>query len=99
MKLVQFDFPFKGPYGEEMTQAMEGLARSIAEEPGFVWKIWTENLQTQEAGGIYLFEDEDSALAYIRKHSARLKEFGVEQVNAKMFDVNIELSRSTKGPL
>jgi len=42
-KLVQFDFKFKGPFGDELTKAMEGLARSINEEPGFIWKIWTEN--------------------------------------------------------
>lgn len=38
-KLVQFDFKFKGPFGDELNKAMEGLARSINEEPGFIWKI------------------------------------------------------------
>jgi hypothetical protein len=49
MKLVQFDFPYSGPFGTEMTAAMDGLARSIAQEPGFLWKIWMENRITQEA--------------------------------------------------
>ena len=79
-----------------MTAAMDGLARSIAQEPGFIWKIWTENRATQEGGGIYLFTDEESARAYIAKHSARLKGFGIENINAKIFDVNIPLSQITK---
>jgi hypothetical protein len=99
MKLIQFDFGYKGPFGADMVKAMEGLARSIAQEPGFVWKIWTENQATQEAGGIYVFKDEQSAQAYIKKHSERLKGFGIERVNVKMFDMNLPLSQITKGPV
>lgn len=99
MKLVQFDFKYHGPFGPEMTVAMDGLARSIAQEPGLVWKIWTENKATQEAGGIYLFLDEESAGNYIAKHSARLKGFGIDHVNVKLFDVNVPLSGITKGPV
>ena len=97
--LVQFDFSYKGPFGKEMTAAMTDLAKSITLEPGFIWKIWTENEKTQEAGGIYLFEDEKAAEAYINKHSARLKMFGINQVNAKVFDVNVPLTGITKGTL
>jgi hypothetical protein len=66
MKLVQFDFPYNGPFGPEMTAAMDGLAKSIAQEPGFIWKIWTENQSAHEAGGIYVFSDEQSARNYIK---------------------------------
>ncbi|MBT0652506.1 monooxygenase [Geobacter luticola] len=97
--LVQFDFSYKGPFGKDMTAAMTDLAKSITQEPGFIWKIWTENEKAQEAGGIYLFEDEKSAQAYINKHSARLKMFGINQVNAKVFDVNAPLTEITKGTL
>ena len=38
-----------------MTEAFSELARSITKEPGFLWKIWTENENAQEAGGIYAF--------------------------------------------
>lgn len=99
MKLVQFDFPYSGPFGQDMTEAMDGLARSIVDEPGFIWKIWTENESEQEAGGIYLFSDEKSARNYIVKHTGRLKEFGITNVNAKVFDVNGSLTRITKGPV
>jgi hypothetical protein len=99
MKLVQFDFAYKGPFGREMTEAMDGLAKSITQEPGFIWKIWTANEEAQEAGGIYLFEDEQSAQAYISKHSERLKTFGINQINVKIFDVNAPLTAITKAAL
>ncbi|MBK5914255.1 monooxygenase [Rhodocyclus purpureus] len=97
--LLQVDFPFQGPWGEAMSEAMRGLAQSIAGEPGLLWKIWTENAAAGEAGGIYLFADRASAEAYLAMHSARLKSFGIPQVNAKLFDVNAELSAIDRGPL
>jgi|SRR6056297_1116690 len=97
--ILQVDFPYEGPFGEEMASAMAELAESIAREPGFLWKIWTENRATCEAGGIYLFEDENSARAYLEKHTARLKEFGVSEVNGKVFQVNGRLSEIDHGPV
>src|SRR5690606_4590465 len=48
--ILQVDFPYAGPWGHEMTKVMDGLARSIADEPGLIWKIWTANETTGEAG-------------------------------------------------
>jgi hypothetical protein len=76
MKLVKFDFPYSGPFGTEMTAAMDGLARSILQEPGFLWKIWLENRTTQE-----------------------LKKSGIDRVHAKIFDVNVPLTKFTNGPV
>lgn len=45
MKILQVDFPSKGPFGAEMSTAMRELAESIAEEPGLIWKLWTEKLE------------------------------------------------------
>ena len=98
-KLLQIDFPFSGPFGHEMATGLEELAISIAEEPGFIWKIWTENESEKEGGGIYLFENEETAKAYLDKHTARLKGFGVQEVHAKIFDVNESLSKITNGPI
>ncbi|WP_303787105.1 monooxygenase [Azovibrio restrictus] len=99
MRLVQFDFPYAGPFGAEMSAAMADLARDIAGEPGLLWKIWTENPETGEAGGIYLFADAASADAYIAKHSARLQAFGVSGIRARSFAVNETLSRIDRAPL
>jgi len=97
--LLQVDFPFAGPWGDEMSNALKGLAESIAQEPGLIWKIWTENAATLEAGGVYLFTDRASAEAYLAMHTARLKGFGVPQVNGKLFDVNADLSAIDRAPL
>ena len=98
-KLLQIDFPFPGPFGDEMAAALNDLANSIAQEPGFIWKIWTENASDGQAGGIYLFEDEATANAYLKMHTERLTGFGVSGINAKVFDVNEPLSQITGGPL
>ena len=97
--LLQVDFPYTGPWGAAMTEAMDGLARSIAEEPGLLWKIWTENEAAGEAGGIYLFKDRPSAEAYLAMHTARLQGFGVARVNGKIFGVNDALSQIDRGPV
>ncbi len=97
--LLQIDFPFTGPWGAEMAAGMKELAASIAQEPGLLWKIWTENREAGEAGGIYLFTDRASAEAYLAMHRARVLGFGVPQVNAKLFDVNQPLSQIDRAPL
>ena len=97
--ILQVDFPYAGPWGEEMASAMQGLADSISQEPGFIWKVWTENRATGEAGGIYHFTDEASARAYLQMHTERLKGFGITGVNAKFFQVNEALTRRNGGSL
>ena len=98
-KLLQIDFPFAGPFGTELAAQLRELAESIATEPGFLWKISTDNAESKQAGGIYLFQDEASAPAYLSKHRARLASFGIEGRRACMFDINPELTRIDRGPL
>ncbi|MCS3432272.1 monooxygenase [Klebsiella sp. BIGb0407] len=97
--ILQVDFPYAGPWGDEMTQAMEGLAVSIASEPGLIWKIWTENKADNEAGGIYLFSTREAAQAYLEMHTERLKSFGISPVDGKIFAVNEALSLIDRAPL
>ncbi|MDY7218940.1 monooxygenase [Denitrificimonas sp. JX-1] len=97
--VLQINFPFKGPFGPEMSQAMKALAESIATEPGLLWKIWTENAQTQEAGGLYLFSDAESAQSYLKMHKTRLTAAGITDIKAKLFNVNAPLSKICKGPI
>lgn len=97
--LVQVDFPYSGPFGEEMSEAMRGLAEDIAAEPGLVWKIWTESGQEKMAGGIYLFDNEADARRYVDKHTARLTAFGISGIRALVFTTNEPLSRIDRAPL
>ncbi len=97
--LVQFDFPMQGPWGEEMAGAFRELAEMIAETPGLRWKVWTESEVEGLGGGIYLFDDEASARAYVEEHTVRLAGFGNTDVRAKVFDVNEPLPAVTRAPL
>ncbi len=98
-KLLQIDFTMEAPFGTLMSEAFEPLAQSIAQEKGLIWKIWTENSLNKEAGGIYLFDDEESALGYLTMHTKRLESFGITPINAKIFDINIPLSLIDRAPL
>jgi hypothetical protein len=97
--LLQMDFPTEGPFGSAMTEAFTELAESINDEPGFLWKVWTENSDTREAGGVYLFESREAAQRYLDKHTRRLGGFGIAGITAKVFEVNEALSAINHAPL
>lgn len=90
--LLQVDFPHAGPFNEEFTEAFTDLAKDIATEEGLIWKIWMENEETKESGGIYLFENLEDANRYLDKHTKRLESFGYSNIRGKIFKVNEALS-------
>lgn len=97
--LVQVDFPHHGPWGADMAAAFEGLAQSIAAEPGFLFKYWTEDQALGIAGGIYGFASRAEAEAYLTMHRARLQGFGVTAIRGLILDVNEPLSRIDRAPV
>jgi len=97
--ILQVDFPFSGPWGDELLPAARTLAESIANEPGLIWKIWTENPDTRRAGGIYLFSDRSSAQEFATMHLKRLAQMGVTDVVYHIFSVNSGLSQLTRAPI
>lgn len=99
MYILQVDFPFSGPFGDDMSAAMHGLAEDIAQEPDLLWKIWTENQDTGQAGGIYLFSSKTAAERYLTKHSQRLTAAGVQDIRSHVFAVNQPLSHLNRAPL
>ena len=99
LMLLQIDFKTDRPPSKENTDDLTQLAQVIANTPGLIWKIWTENPTTHEAGGIYLFEDEASLDTYLEVHTNRLSQMGISSINAKKFQVNTRLSEITKAIL
>jgi len=97
--ILQVDFPHEGPFGEEFSTAFSDLAADIATESGLIWKIWTENEEAKEAGGIYLFDNIDDARRYLDKHTKRLESFGYANIRAKIFAANEPLSKITRAGL
>ncbi|MER8627284.1 YdhR family protein [Mesorhizobium sp. M1143] len=75
-----------------MAQASQELANDIANEDGLIWKIWLEDRETAQAGGIYLFEDAAAANRYREKHEQRLAAMGIGRVMVNAFSVNTGLS-------
>ena len=51
------------------------------------------NQQTNEAGGIYIFEKKEDAEKYLDKHTKRLTGFGITNANMKIFAINERLSQ------
>ena len=45
---------------EEYQKLIAQLAPEFAAVPGCIWKIWLIDKEKQEAGGVYLFEDDAS---------------------------------------
>ena len=99
-RIVQLNFKF-GVTGTEYQQAVKPLAEEFAALPGLRWKIWMIDETQSEAGGIYLFEDEESVknflegplAAQVTSHPA-LSDFSVKQ-----FDVMEEMTTITRGPV
>lgn len=99
LKLLQMDYLFPGPWGEEMAAEYSDLAHKIADVPGLICKVWTENREAGEAGGIYLFANEASLDRYLAGKIERLQAAGTKGLRAKKFDVNESLTRITRGRL
>jgi Putative mono-oxygenase ydhR len=99
LHLVYIEFFSDGPFGEEAATAYAELAADIAAQDGLLWKVWTEDPAASTAGGVYLFTDEDSANAYVDKHTRRLGSFGISDAKIRTFSVNESLSRTTRATL
>ncbi len=93
------DFPARPPGGPDQAEALKALAGSIAEEPGLIWKIWTEDVLAGRAGGIYLFANRAAAEAYHAMHAARLQAQGIGPIRAEYRTANAALTAITRGPV
>ena len=96
--IMYVDFPHKDVWGKEMANQMKELAQSITNEPGFIWKFWTESKNDKMAGGVYMFDSRENAEKYLKMHTERLGKFGYSDIKGKVFDINEELSKVCKAP-
>lgn len=98
--VLQIDFTMSAEMlGDRLVNPATELAKSITQEPGFIAKIWTENKATNEAGGIYLFTDRETAQNYVDMHQQRVVKMGASNINYKIFEINEPLTKITQGPL
>jgi hypothetical protein len=94
---------FRNPNGrsEAAQKAAWERAHQIAAWPGLVWKVWIAQPAAAIYGGVYLFEDESSAQAYLNGPVvASMRSLpGVTDFSAQLFEVNEPLSAITRGPV
>jgi hypothetical protein len=96
--ILQIDFSFPADQlGETLSKNALSLAESINQEPGFISKIWTENEQTGEAGGIYFFASRAYAEKYAEHHVKRAEAMGAKNIHMKIFDINLPLTKINHG--
>ena len=98
--ILQINFKFNiSP--AELAEGFAPLAEPIAQVPGLRWKIWSLSGAESEFAGIYLFDDAESAQAYLEgpiiaqvsKHPA------LSDIVAKQFDVIDGFTAITRGPV
>ena len=75
---------------------MTDLAHDLVNEEGLIWKIWTENEETKEGGGVYVFDNINDVNRYAAKHTKRLEAFGFSDIRTKIFEINEALSAINK---
>lgn len=98
--IVQINFTFEGSK-DEYLQTFSEAAAPIAATPGLRWKVWPWNDGDRMGGGIYLFDDAESAQAYLQgpivaglgQHPA------LSDVSVQVFEVLESLTAVTRGPV
>jgi len=100
MPIVQINFKLNVA-SAEYGKICESVAQIIADVPGLVWKVWLLNEQEDEAGGIYLFQDEQSLAGYLSGLIvAQIKSLPqLREISAKRFDTIPEVTAITRGPI
>jgi hypothetical protein len=95
---VNFKFNISRAAYEELVSP---LASQFADVRGCRWKIWLMNEVKSEAGGLYLFDDEESLNAFLESPLvAALKSHpALSGFNFKRFDTLETITKITRGPI
>ena len=100
VKILQINFQFNVPR-EVYEQTVSPMAGDFAAVPGCRWKIWLMNDANNEAGGIYLFDDEASLNAYLNSPlvAAVTSHPALSNFSVKQFDTLEAVTKVTRGPI
>lgn len=98
-KILQINLNFSGAR-VDLEEAWISGAEPIAQVPGLRWKIWLVDQDRQEAGGIYLFDDEAAVQSFLSGPiaSEMAKDPTLSNVSVKQFDVMQQHTAITHGP-
>lgn len=96
-QILQINFNFSNSRSEYETMTLP-MAGPLAETPGLNWKVWLMDEANQEAGGIYLFNDEATAVRFAQEIAAMLSgDLPFHNVSIKQFEVLQAHSVITRG--
>ncbi len=100
VKVLQINFKFNVPR-EAYEQTVSPLASDFAAVPGCRWKIWLMNEAENEAGGIYLFDDDASLQTYLGSPlvAAVTSHPALSGFSVKQFDTLEAVTKVTRGPI
>jgi hypothetical protein len=98
--ILQINFNLNVP-AAEYQKIVDSVAQFFIGVPGLRWKIWLLNPETEEAGGIYLFDSQASLDAYLNGPLvAKLRELtAVRNISVKQFEAMPEATALTRGPI
>lgn len=87
--------------GDEFAAVSRERALRIAQVPGLRWKLWLTDGETRTHSGVYLFDDQASAEAYLNgelvtnlRNNPRIK-----NLETIIFGIDEEASRITRAPI
>lgn len=100
-KILQINLKFSGVSRAQLEEAWLPAAQPIADTPGLRWKIWLVNEEERECGGIYLFDDEASARAFLEGPivAATKSDPTISNASIKTFDTMVQHTDITRGPV
>jgi hypothetical protein len=98
--ILQITFNLNVPVAEYQ-KMVDSIARAFVDVPGLRWKVWLLNPAAQEAGGVYLFDSQESLEAYLNGPLvAKLRGLtSIRTISMKQFEVMAEATALTSGPL
>jgi hypothetical protein len=98
--ILQVNFNFSVSK-EEYQEAVSPLADKFANVPGLKWKVWILNEEKSEAGGIYMFEDQNSVDSYLAGSLAETVTThpALSNFSTKQFRIMTDVTKITRGPI
>ncbi len=97
-KIVQINFNYDLAR-EELNEGAKEFVHPIQQVPSLEWKTWILNDQEKLAGGIYLFENEEAAKAYVEGPIIDQLRNSFKNLSIKLFDIMEEQSKATRAPI
>ncbi|MGV6873141.1 YdhR family protein [Pseudochelatococcus sp. B33] len=93
---VAFDMDFSKNESHEATLER---AHRLTTQPGLIWKVWLRDEKAGRGGGIYLFENRESADAWLNGGFAKARSPWVSNSTREILEVQEDFSAVTHAKL